>query len=120
MTVSAHLLRLLEERDGRECAWHGLACPNPDTLVPHHRANRGMGGRPSLDRIENLLLVCSHINGRMEDDTAILIEAMERGIKLPGYVDPADIPVTYGSGQSYWLRGDGTRAATAARVFPDG
>lgn len=111
MTVSARLLRLLEERDGHECAWHGLACPNPDTLVPHHRANRGMGGRPSLDRIDNLLLVCSDINEAMEAWPAVISEALQRGIKVSAHVQPDDIPVRYGDGLYYFLERDGTKYA---------
>lgn len=57
------LLNGLRDRDSH--CWH---CGSDIDLVPHHRKNRGMGGRRSLDTIANLILVCSQWNGLMESD----------------------------------------------------
>lgn len=71
------LLKLLLDRD--KYCWH---CGETDTLVPHHRKNRGMGGRKSLDVPNNLILVCSEYNYLMEADSKILIQATVWGHKL--------------------------------------
>jgi hypothetical protein len=45
-------------------------CPHclksDDTLVPQHRAGRGMGGSRSLDRPSNIIVLCSEANFLLE------------------------------------------------------
>ena len=53
------------------------------TLVPHHRKNRGMGGRgKSLDTPANLILVCASYNLEMESDSKVMVRALVHGHKL--------------------------------------
>ena len=91
------LLKALDARDGRKCMWHGAGCAH-DILVPQHRANRGMGGRPSLMVLPNLLWVCSPVNAWMESMASWAAEARARGIKISTHADPEQVPVRYVDG----------------------
>jgi hypothetical protein len=88
--VSKKLLKALDERDGHKCAWTGI---ESETLVPHHRSNRGMGGRKSLDRLSNLVWLSSHLNDRVESDFEHAESAREKGIKLSSHAEPSDEPI---------------------------
>lgn len=112
MSVSKKLLRALDVRDGHVCAWTGV---DTGRLVPHHRANRGHGGRPSLDRIANLVWLDSFVNGLLESDPAHAAEARKRGIKISSHADPEGIPVTYSDGE-FWLTKDGRRVPVGKDV----
>jgi hypothetical protein len=102
------LLRALDTRDGHRCAFHGPYCDTA-TLVPQHRANRGMGGRASLMVIENLLWSCAEYNGRIESDAKWANEARARGIKISTHHDPSQVPVWMF--EQWWLLNpDGTRS----------
>jgi hypothetical protein len=90
--VSARLLRALTARDGRVCAWTGETSAR---LVPHHRANRGAGGRPSLEVVSNLVWLDSGINGLIESDAAWAREARARGIKISSHSVPRDEQITH-------------------------
>jgi hypothetical protein len=85
-------MKALRERDGNRSAWTGQ---ESETLVPQHRANRGMGGRRSLNRLSNAVLIESDINGAIESDPAMQAEAVRRGIKIGGHVDPSTVPVEH-------------------------
>jgi hypothetical protein len=65
------LLNLLIQRD--KYCWH---CGTTLDLVPHHRKNRGMGGRKSLDVPANLILVCADYNWLMEADSKVLVRSL--------------------------------------------
>lgn len=90
-------MEILRVRDKGVCAYTGLAS---DRLVPHHRANRGMGGARSSDALSNLVLVDSLINGRFEDDLQRL--AQERGFKISRYALPGSIPLFH-AGYGSWV-----------------
>ena len=92
MSVPKRLLTLLDARDGHVCAMCGL---EDDTLVPHHRANRGMGGRRSLDRMSNLVWLCSSDNGLVESDADAAKEARDRGIKISSHAEPAHVLIRH-------------------------
>lgn len=77
MALTRKQLITLRSRDAY--CWH---CGSDDTLVPHHRRNRAMGGSKLLDRLDNLMLVCSEYNGLMESDAVIARDAREFGHKL--------------------------------------
>lgn len=103
MSVSKALLTALTARDGHVCAYCGI---DDDTLVPHHRANRGHGGRKSLDRIANLCFLCSRCNGDAESDADVAASMRDLGIKISSHATPELVPVTrYGT--DYWLTSDG-------------
>jgi len=78
-------LNKLRKRDSY--CWH---CGTTDTLVPHHRANRGMGGSKSLDTLQNIILVCADFNGRMESDAAVATWARDLGLKLSKFANPGE------------------------------
>lgn len=93
MMVSPALRRALDKRDGHRCAWHILC--NEDSLVPHHRSNRGMGGDKSKDRLSNLVWLCSMTNGLLEADSATAKRGRQLGIKLSLHADPAREPIRH-------------------------
>jgi hypothetical protein len=77
-------LRKLRARDS--WCWH---CGTEQGLVPHHRANRGFGGSKALDTLQNVILVCSEFNGRMESDAAVAEWARDLGMKLSKFASPS-------------------------------
>lgn len=99
-------LKILRKRDS--ACWHcGV---DDDTLVPHHRSNRGMGGSPSRDTLANVILVCSRYNGLMESDSFWAARAREQGHKLLSWQSPADEPCfDVVSGVWFRLSVDGTK-----------
>ena len=84
------LYRKLFDRD-QGCVWHGAGC-DPVTLVPQHRGGRGIGGDKSRDkerdRLSNLVVLCSELNGLIETDPELASEARKRGIKISKFIDP--------------------------------
>jgi hypothetical protein len=81
------LIQQLRDRDS-----HCYHCGVTNDLVPHHRRNRAMGGSKLLDKLSNLILVCSAYNGAMESDATIASQARDYGHKL-GQWDNFDTPV---------------------------
>jgi hypothetical protein len=90
MSVPKRLLTGITKRDGHRCAMCG---DDNETLVPHHRANRGMGGRRSLDRLSNLLWLCSLENGAIESEPELAAIARSKGIKISGHDEPSHVPI---------------------------
>lgn len=66
-----------------------------DTLVPQHRANRGMGGSRRANTLSNTVLLESQINSLIESDPVWQAEAVRRGIKVSKFVDPRMVPVVH-------------------------
>ena len=97
------LLAQLRARDGDVCAWSGV---ETDTLVPHHRANRGAGGFKGADRLSNLVLVDSIANGRFEAD--LQDKAKLLGFKISRYADPESIPLFHKVGGWVMWKDDGS------------
>ena len=87
-SVTKRLRDALDARDGHLCAWHAAGC-DLETLVPHHRVNRGMGGRASLNRLSNLVWLCAVVNGLIESSAEWAVGARVRGIKLSGHAEPS-------------------------------
>jgi hypothetical protein len=78
-------IKKLRQRD--LYCWH---CGTTEDLVPHHRANRGMGGSKSLDTLQNVILVDADFNSRMESDAAVATWARDLGLKLSKFANPAE------------------------------
>lgn len=80
------------------CVWHGRDC-DQETLIPQHRAGKGMGGDKSRakksNRLSNLILLCSGYNGLIEHDSVLAEEARELGIKISRNADPRKMPVQH-------------------------
>ena len=111
--TSDRLKRMVEKRD--KYCWH---CGTEYDLVIHHRQNRGMGGRgKSLDRIDNLLLVCSTYNIAMESDAGVASQARDFGHKLQSWNLFSD-PVFDQFDLSWWiLSEDGSKIRTQAPTY---
>lgn len=71
------LLEALRARDN-----HCWLTGSTENLVPHHRKNRGMGGRKSLDVLPNLILVTANYNIQMESDAKVAWQALKYRHKL--------------------------------------
>lgn len=95
MSLPKKLLKALEVRDGRACAWHPEGMCDPETLVPQHRSNRGMGGRKSLNRLSNVVLLCSSTNSLIESDSGYADQARGLGIKISSHAEPSKEPITH-------------------------
>lgn len=64
-----------------------------DTLIPHHRANRGMGGNKSLDKPSNIVVLCSGANNWLESNYAFAQMGRDFGWKLTAGQEPEKTPV---------------------------
>jgi hypothetical protein len=85
------------DRD-KVCAHCGT---DDDTLVPQHRANRGIGGSRSLDRPSNIIVLCSLANSMLESDAKFARFGRELGWKLRRDEVPEFTPVLLADG--WWL-----------------
>lgn len=72
-----------------------------DTLIPQHRANRGMGGSKALDRPSNIIVLCSEANGLLESNSKFAELGRKFGWKLTRGQEPETTPVYMGDG--WWL-----------------
>jgi len=115
MTTPKALLKALDARDGRVCAWHGVSC-GEDTLVPQHRGNRGMGGRKSGHQIANLLWLCSAINTDVETTAVTAALARRSGIKISSHEDPTKVAVDHAVHGRVYLHDDGTYSRAEKEV----
>ena len=70
-------------------------CGDVETAVPHHRANRGMGGSKKRDVPSNIISMCSLINGLMESDAYTAELARSYGWKVSTNTDSSLVPVWY-------------------------
>lgn len=86
-----------------------------DTLVPHDRGNRGMGGR-SVYEVSNYVWLEALINGEIESDAKKAAEARRRGIKISRFADPRLIPINHAVHGDVFLDNEG--GFTAADGVP--
>lgn len=77
-------LRKLFARDAH--CWH-CGDSRIEYLVPHHRKGRGMGGRKSLDRLDNVILICARWNGQLEANAKAAALGRHYGQKLEQWQD---------------------------------
>lgn len=89
-------LRFLDRDNG--C----IHCGETEAVAPHHRKNRGMGGSKVLDTPENIIVLCSLINGLLESDAGIARRARDVGWKLVAGDDPAEVAVWYPREQAWY------------------
>ena len=82
-------------------------CPHcgttDDTLVPNHRANRGIGGHKAGNAPANIVVLCSYANGLIESDADMAATARKYGWKIGRYDDPANVPVYDTVTGRWWL-----------------
>lgn len=70
-----------------------LHCGTTETLVPNHRANRGMGGSAERHRPSNIVVICSRLNGLIESDSRYANAATEYGWKIASWQNPLEVSV---------------------------
>ena len=101
-------------RDGAAC-WH---CGDTGAdLIPHHRLNRGAGGKNSkADQPSNILVMCAVFNGLMESDAASAAEARRYGWKLASWQSP-DFEPAYNAYTGEWWLLENDFTKTAALVL---
>ena len=78
-------------------------CGRSYDLIPHHRANRGMGSAKSADVPSNIITMCAEINGLMESDANLAELARTYGWKLSRY-DNTEIHPVYDASTGFWFR----------------
>ena len=100
--MNKNSLKRIWKRDKGQC-WH--CGTDDDTVVPHHRANRGHGGSKVADRPSNVILMCAIHNGLMESDVNVFREAKEFGWKISRHSIPWNEPVMNWEGR-WFLLGD--------------
>jgi hypothetical protein len=111
------LLKALDNRDGHRCAWHEGGLCDQQTLVPHHRANRGMGGRKSANVMSNLVWLCSEMNGRIEAQALFASVARGRAIKISSHDNPEHVPIIHAVHGRCLLLDDGSVVTDPLIVF---
>jgi hypothetical protein len=73
-----------QERDGG-C----LHCGETEAVAPHHRVNRGFGGKhDKANQPSNIIVICSVFNGLMESSPYHASLAKIYGWKLSSWADP--------------------------------
>lgn len=83
-----------------------LVCPHcgtdDGTLIPQHRANRGMGGSHKKHKPSNIIVMCSWFNGQIEANAKAAELARVMGWKLESWQDSLTTPF-YCEGKWYLL-----------------
>ena len=80
-----------------------------DDLIPHHRANRGMGSKNSkANQTSNIIVLCAEANGLLESDAEFAELGRKLGWKLRRYENPDEVPI-FGHGNWWLLRNDYTK-----------
>lgn len=81
-------------------------CGDIETAVPHHRANRGMGGSKSRDVPSNIVAICSQLNGLMESNAVVAAYAARNGWKLQSWEDHAKTPIWNANLKKWFILND--------------
>ena len=108
MAISKAMRDKVLKRDNGYC-YH---CGEDETISVNHRMNRGMGGRKSLDRLDNLMVLCSQMNLRIEADSFAATNAITLGWKLPQWADFSTPIYDACTGLWWLLKVDGSRVET--------
>ena len=86
--------------DRDKMCWH---CGAAEDLIPHHRANRGMGGSKARHEPSNIVTMCSVVNGLMESDPVVAQMAREFGWKLESWQKPIEVAI-YNAYLGKWFK----------------
>ena len=82
--------QIVLERDNYQCC---ICLCRADTV--NHRGGRGMGGFKGANTLSNACAICSVDNGLIESDPEMQLLAVQRGVKLSRYDDPATKPLLH-------------------------
>ena len=91
------------KRDSGRCYHCGI---DDDTLVPQHRATRGLGGSKEADIPSNIITFCSLANGLIESNSYWQAQARMLGWKISKWQTPSENPVYDMSTQKWYLLDD--------------
>jgi 5-methylcytosine-specific restriction endonuclease McrA len=83
MALSKAMREKVLKRDNNQC-WH---CGEVEAISIQHRRNRQMGGSKLLDRLDNLIVLCSAMNSLIESDSNAANTAIDMGWKLASWKD---------------------------------
>lgn len=75
------------ERDNHQCP---MCMARADTV--NHRANRGAGGFRAGNVLSNACAICHSCNGLIESEPELQALAVQLGVKISRYEDPALVP----------------------------
>lgn len=82
--------------------------------MPHHRANRGMGGFRAADTISNLIWLCADENGLIESDPAWAERARADGVKISRHSHPPTVRIKHALYGWVFLNDEGTASPAPA------
>jgi len=84
-----------------------IHCGETESVAPHHRLNRGMGGSKVRDVPSNIIVLCSAMNNLLESNADIAETGRENGWKLRSGQDPKTTPIWLPLQGLWALLGDG-------------
>ena len=70
-----------------------IHCGEIESIAPHHRLNRGMGGSKKLDTVANIVVMCSQMNLFLETNPEIAEWGRSNGWKLRTGQTPETSPL---------------------------
>jgi hypothetical protein len=113
VAVTKSMRTRILKRDNNQC-WH---CGEVEAISLQHRRNRQMGGSNRLDRADNLMVLCSAMNGLIESDAGQASIAKDFGWKLSSW-DDFSMPVyNANDGKWYELHTDCTKTEVNAPSY---
>lgn len=81
-------------------------CGETESVAPHHRVNRGMGGSKLRDNAANIVVLCSEFNGLIESDDRAADVARLYGWKLRAWEKPLETPLWHAGSKTWRLLQD--------------
>jgi hypothetical protein len=92
-----------------------LHCGETVMISPQHRVNRQMGGSKARHTPDNLIVLCSLMNGLIESNSEARTQALKYGWKVASWDNPKEIPVFDGVAGVWYLLDEnyGRKVSTA-------
>jgi hypothetical protein len=98
MSVPSAVCAAVDERAGDHCEACGFTIPTGDG-VRHHRKAKGIGGRRTLDTVENLIRIHHRCHAWIHANPAV---ARHYGWIVRDHLNPAEISVRVEASLSAW------------------
>jgi hypothetical protein len=83
-----------------------IHCGEVESVSPHHRLNRGMGGSKVRNNPANIIVLCSVLNGLLESDAKFAAKARNLGWKLTNGQDASKVAVWYPKYRAWFTLND--------------